>query len=52
MDIDSSVATPKECAEAILALLDARSSDGLWPRFLDAYSRASSATMLVAVAHV
>ena len=31
VDIDSSVATPKECAETILAMLDARSSDGLCP---------------------
>ena len=28
MDVDTSAATPRECAEAILAVLDARSSDG------------------------
>jgi chloramphenicol 3-O phosphotransferase len=27
-DVDTSVATPQECAEAILAVLDARFSDG------------------------
>jgi len=28
VEVDTSVATPRECAEAILAVLDARSSDG------------------------
>jgi chloramphenicol 3-O phosphotransferase len=28
VDLDTSVATPRECAEAILAVLDARSGDG------------------------
>ena len=28
VDIDTSVATPRECAEAILAVLDARPGDG------------------------
>lgn len=28
VDVDTSVATPQECAEAILTVLDARSSDG------------------------
>jgi chloramphenicol 3-O phosphotransferase len=28
VEVDTSIATPRECAEAILAVLDARSSDG------------------------
>jgi chloramphenicol 3-O phosphotransferase len=28
VEVDTSIATPRECAEAILAALDARSSDG------------------------
>ena len=28
VDVDTSVATPRECAEAILAMLDARPGDG------------------------
>ena len=28
IDVDTSVATPQQCAEAILAVLDARFSDG------------------------